>query len=84
MISRKDGSLYLGYGIVNGGNPRIFLGRGSDNASVDTLVIEWTSSCSDSPVDLNRDFATVIYERASLQTDVTNANESESELPPAR
>ena len=64
VISTKDGSLYLWYGIVTGGNPRIFIGRGSDEASTSTLAVEWASWCSDSPVDLDRDFATVIYERA--------------------
>ena len=63
IITRKDGSLYLWYGIVSVGNPRIFLGRGPDKHSVETLVMEWDSWCGGSPVDLKRDFATVIYER---------------------
>ena len=68
VIAEKDGSLYLWYGVVTGGNPRIFLGRGSDDASVESIAIEWASWCSDSPVELNRDFATVAYERARLQS----------------
>ena len=63
VISSKDGSLYLWYGIVTGGNPRIFIGRGSDEASAETLVVEWASWCTESPVDVEREFATVIYER---------------------
>ena len=63
IITKKDGSLYLWYGIVTVGNPRIFLGRGPDKQSVETLVVEWASWCGGSPVDLDRDFATVMYER---------------------
>ena len=66
VISTKNGSLYLWYGIVTGGNPRIFIGRGSDEAS-STLVVEWASWCSDSPVDSNREFATVVYERVAIK-----------------
>ena len=68
VISTKSGSLYLWYGIVTGGNPRIFIGRGSDEASASTMAVEWASWCSDSPVDLNSDFATVIYERVENKT----------------
>ncbi len=68
VISTKNGSLYLWYGIVTGGNPRIFIGRGSDEDSAITVAVEWASWCSDSPVDLDRDFATVIYERADRVT----------------
>ncbi|MCS7468744.1 hypothetical protein NZK35_18985 [Stieleria sp. ICT_E10.1] len=63
MISRKDGHLYLWYGVVAGGNPRIFLRGGADTTSVDSLAIEWTSSCSDSPLDLDTDYAMVVYQR---------------------
>ncbi len=68
VISTKNGSLYLWYGIVTGGNPRIFVGRGSDEASASTLAVEWASWCSDSPVDLDSDFATIIYERVENKT----------------
>lgn len=64
VISSKNGSLYLWYGIVTGGNPRIFIGRGSDKAS-SALAVEWASWCSNSPVDLERDFATIVYERVA-------------------
>jgi hypothetical protein len=64
VISTKNGSLYLWYGIVTGGNPRIFIGRGSDEASC-ILAVEWASWCSNSPVSLEKDFATIVYERVS-------------------
>ncbi|KAA5547248.1 M48 family metalloprotease [Roseiconus nitratireducens] len=63
MIARKDGELYLWYGVVTGGNPRIFLRGGADRTSVDSLAIQWTSSCSDSPLDLDTDSAGVVYQR---------------------
>lgn len=63
VISQKDGSLYLWYGVVMIDNPRIFVGRGSKALSAETFVIEWASRCSESPVELERDFASVIYER---------------------
>ena len=63
VISRKEGSLYLWHGVVTGGNPRIFPGMGAEKDAVETLVIEWAHWCSYSPVDNDRDFATVIYKR---------------------
>jgi hypothetical protein len=63
MISRKDGGLYLWYGVVTGGNPRIFLLPGADMTSVESLAIQWTSSCSDSPLDSDTDSAKVVYQR---------------------
>ncbi len=63
VISSKGGSQYLWYGVVTGGNPRIFLGRGSNESSVATLAVEWAAWCSDSPIDVDRDYATVIYRR---------------------
>ncbi|MEW4491015.1 M56 family metallopeptidase [Thalassoglobus sp. JC818] len=63
MISSKDGDLYLWYGVVTGGNPRIFLHSGADKTSVDSLAIQWTSSCSDSPLDSDTDSAEVVYQR---------------------
>ena len=63
LISQKDGSLYLWYGVAFIDNPRIFIGRGLTAQSAETFVIEWTASCSESPVALEREFATVVYER---------------------
>lgn len=63
VLSTKNGSLYLWYGMITGGNPRIFVGRGPSQSSASILAVEWTSWCSNSPVDLENDFATVIYER---------------------
>ncbi|MFG0287928.1 MAG: hypothetical protein ACF8CQ_07140, partial [Rhodopirellula sp. JB044] len=70
MISRKDGVLYLWYGVVTGGNPRIFLRGEAGKTSVDSLAIQWTSSCSDSPLDLDRDSAEVVYQRPRPTTAV--------------
>lgn len=78
IISTGEGSLYLWYGVVNGGNPRIFIGRGSDTAT-STLVIEWNSSCSDSPACLNQDFATVIYERGATRPTRGHAKNAEND-----
>ncbi|WP_182870925.1 M56 family metallopeptidase [Rhodopirellula sp. JC639] len=64
MISRKDGGLCLWYGVVTGGNPRIFLHGGADKTSIDSLAIQWTSACSDSPLDLEGDSALVFYRRS--------------------
>ncbi|MEZ6088423.1 MAG: hypothetical protein R3C05_10430 [Pirellulaceae bacterium] len=68
MISRKGGSFFLWYGVVNGGNPRIVLHAGADKSSLDSFAIEWTSLCSDSPVDLDRESATVVYQRPHKTT----------------
>ena len=66
LITKKDGSLYLWLGILSDGNPRIFHGRGRDESSVKTLVVEWSDSSNDTPVDFNGEerFATIVYERA--------------------
>lgn len=65
LITIKNGSLYLWFGILSGGNPRIFLGRGSDESSVRTLVVEWSRVSTDSPVNFDEEeFATIVYERA--------------------
>lgn len=65
LITIKNGSLYLWFGILTGGNPRIFLGRGSDESSVRTLVVEWSRVSTDSPVNFDEEeFATIVYERA--------------------
>jgi len=65
VITQKDGSLYLWYGVVTMDNPRIFIGRGSEEHSAETLVMEWTSRCSENPAELDRSFATIIHERAN-------------------
>jgi len=66
LITTKGGSLYLWFGIFSGGNPRIFLGRGPDESSVKTLVVEWRDLSTDSPVTFTEQerFATIVYERA--------------------
>lgn len=74
MIARKDGELYLWYGVVTGGNPRIFLRLGADKTSVDSLAVQWTSSCSDSPLDLDTDSAEVFYQRPNS----THTNQTEN------
>lgn len=68
VITKKAGSLYLWYGVVFINNPRIFIGRGADVNSAETVVVEWTSSCSDTPVKLERDFATIVYKRVDRDT----------------
>ncbi|QEF97917.1 hypothetical protein Mal15_19630 [Stieleria maiorica] len=66
LISRSKGSLYLTYGVVTGGSTRIFLGRGPNEESLEAIVVEWTQHSIGTPIDLERDFATVMYERVNL------------------
>ena len=65
VVTSKQGSLYLWYGPVFGGNLRIFLGRGSNASSVDLLTIEWAEWCGHSRIDADREWATIVYKRDS-------------------
>lgn len=65
LISKRDGSLYLTCGVVTGGSTRIFLGRGPVEESFEAMIVEWTQHSIGAPIDLERAFATVMYERVS-------------------
>ena len=65
VISKSDGSLYLSCGVVTSGSTRIFLGRGPDEESFEAMVVEWTQHSIGTPIDLEREFATVMYERVN-------------------
>lgn len=65
VIFKNNGSLYIWYGVNAYGRPRIFVGRGPDKMSFDTLVIEWSTEDAGTPIDLGgkREFATISYDR---------------------